>query len=129
MKFLSVLVISFFLIITACGGGGGSSSDGTIASSTGGGGDQGSGGGGTAVAEGAVIKLAWDPNTESDVAGYKVYYGTSSGNYEKAVDIGKTTEYLISGLTKGQTYYISVTAYDTASNESGFSNEVTGSAA
>ncbi len=126
MKFFSALVILLFLIITSCGGGGGgSSTEGTAGTA----GTASSTGGGAAVAEGAVIKLAWDPNTESDVAGYKVYYGTSSGNYENAVDIGNTTEYLLSGLTKGQTYYISVTAYDTASNESGFSNEVTGSAA
>jgi hypothetical protein len=26
----------------------------------------------------AQIRLAWDPNTESDLAGYKVYYGKSS---------------------------------------------------
>ncbi len=122
MKFLSALVISLFLIITACGGGGGGSSTGPSASTAG-------STGGPAVADAGVIKLAWDPNTETDVAGYKVYYGTSSGNYENAVDIGNSTEYLLSGLSKGQTYYIVVTAYDTASNESGFSNEVTGSAA
>jgi hypothetical protein len=37
------------------------------------------------------VTLQWDPNLEADVAGYKVYYGTSSGQYQYYVDVGKTT--------------------------------------
>ncbi|MCK7504726.1 MAG: hypothetical protein MZV70_12005 [Desulfobacterales bacterium] len=29
----------------------------------------------------AQATLAWDPNTESDLAGYKIHYGTASGSY------------------------------------------------
>jgi type IV pilus assembly protein PilY1 len=75
---------------------------------------------------GAQIKLAWDPNTESDLAGYKVYYGTSSGSYTDSVDVGDVTMYTITGLTEGQTYYIAVTAYNTLNQESGYSGEVSG---
>ncbi len=74
----------------------------------------------------AQIRLAWDPNTEPDVAGYQIYYGTSSRNYRYSVDVGNATTYTIQGLTQGVTYYIALTAYDSADNESDFSNEVSG---
>jgi fibronectin type 3 domain-containing protein len=66
----------------------------------------------------AQIKLAWDANTESDLAGYKVYYGTSSKSYSGSVDVGNVTSYALTGLNKGETYYISVSAYNTSGSES-----------
>ena len=69
---------------------------------------------------GAQLKFAWDPNGESDLAGYKVYYGTTSGNYGSPINVGNVTTYTLSGLTAGQRYYIDVKAYDTSSNESGY---------
>ena len=48
----------------------------------------------------AQIKLAWDANTESDVAGYKVYYGTNSKSYEGSVDVGNVTTYTLRVLLK-----------------------------
>ena len=33
------------------------------------------------ISHGAYLDLTWNPNAEEDLAGYKVYYGTSSGNY------------------------------------------------
>jgi type IV pilus assembly protein PilY1 len=74
----------------------------------------------------AQIKLAWDANSESDLAGYKVYYGTSSKSYSGSVDVGNATAYDLTGLTEGQTYYIAVTAYNTSSSESTYSSEVGG---
>ena len=65
---------------------------------------------------------------DADVAGYRVYYGTSSRTYSQTlgsgVDIGKTTSYTVNGLTSGRTYYFAVTAYDVARNESALSGEV-----
>ena len=68
--------------------------------------------------------LTWDPNVESDLAGYKVYVGTAAGTYGAPVDVGKVTTFEVINLSSGQTYYFAVTAYDTASNVSGYSNEV-----
>jgi hypothetical protein len=92
------------------------------------------GGGGNGGSSGGTIKLAWEPNTESDLAGYHVYYGTSSGAYTNLVDAGMgtlsdgTVTYSLTNLTKGQTYCIAVTAYNTSYYQSGFSNEVCGTA-
>ena len=77
-------------------------------------------------AEAAYLDLAWDPNEEADVAGYKVYYGTSSGDYTNSVDVGNRTNYRLDDLIDDVIYHIALTAYDRAGNESGFSGEVTG---
>jgi hypothetical protein len=36
------------------------------------------------------------------------------------------TSYVLTGLIKGEKYYVAITAYDTSKNESGFSQEVVG---
>ena len=76
----------------------------------------------------AQIRLAWDANTEPDLAGYKLYYGTVSHSYGTPVNVGNVTAYTLAGLTQGQTYYLSLTAYDTSDNESDHSSEVSGAA-
>ena len=71
--------------------------------------------------------LAWNPVTDSDLAGYRVYYGTSAGNYTSSVDVGNVTATTISTLTDCTNYFFGVKAYDTAGNEStSYSNEVNG---
>jgi fibronectin type 3 domain-containing protein len=72
----------------------------------------------------AQATLAWDPNTESDLAGYRIHYGTASGSYTVHTDVHNVTTYSLTDLKEGQLYYFAVTAYDTAGNESGYSNEV-----
>jgi len=71
------------------------------------------------------VSLAWDRNTEPNIAGYKVYVGTTSGVYGVPLDVGNVTTYTVTGVAAGTAYYISVTAYDQTGLESGFSNEVT----
>ena len=72
----------------------------------------------------AQVSLAWDASTDPDVAGYKVYYGTSSRNYQVVIDAGKNTSSTIPNLQNGTPYYFAVTNYSTAGVESGYSNEV-----
>jgi Fibronectin type III domain len=72
----------------------------------------------------AQVTLAWDPNTESDLAGYRIHYGTASGSYSVHTDVHNVTSYTVTGLTAGQTYCFAASAYDTSGNESGYSNEV-----
>jgi hypothetical protein len=72
----------------------------------------------------AAATLAWDANTEPDVAGYRLYYGASSGNYSSSIDVGNTTTRMVDSLEAGATYYFVVTAYNSAGLESAPSNEV-----
>ncbi|MBP8695065.1 MAG: fibronectin type III domain-containing protein [Syntrophobacterales bacterium] len=72
----------------------------------------------------ATVTVAWDPNPEPTVAGYRLYYGTSSRYYTNSVDVSNSTRCTISALVEGVTYYMAVTAYDTSGNQSGYSNEI-----
>ncbi|WDT81373.1 MAG: fibronectin type III domain-containing protein [Candidatus Manganitrophus sp.] len=68
--------------------------------------------------------LTWSANTEADLAGYRVYFGTASRTYGPSINVGKTTSHTLTGLAN-QTYFFAVTAYNTAGKESAFSVEVT----
>jgi hypothetical protein len=78
----------------------------------------------TTHASAGQVTLAWNPNTESDLAGYRLHYGTASGSYTVHLDVHNVTTYTVGGLTDGQTYYFAATAYDASGNESGYSNQV-----
>lgn len=79
-------------------------------------------------AVGTTINFAWDPNIESDLAGYRLYQSNISGSYieDAILDIpaGTTTASIV--VADG-TYYWVLTAYDMTGNESAYSNEVTSS--
>ena len=78
----------------------------------------------TQMSYAASLNLAWYPNQEEDLGGYKIYYGTSTRDYGFPVDAGANTEHELSGLNEGETYYIVLTAYDIFQNESDKSDEV-----
>lgn len=76
-------------------------------------------------------RLAWIPPTSNvdgtaltDLAGYKVYYGTQIGVYPTTITIHSPgiSEYLVENLPGSNTYYFVVTAFDVNGNESPFSN-------
>ena len=71
----------------------------------------------------AAILVKWNANTESDLAGYKIYYGSQPRTYGASVNVGKVTSYQLGNVNTGRTYYIALTAYDTSGNESGYSTE------
>ncbi len=70
------------------------------------------------------LQISWNENTESDLAGYRLYYGSASQSYTDTVDVGLVSHYTVGGLSEGETYYFAVTAYDFSGNESEFSDEV-----
>ena len=57
--------------------------------------------------------LKWDAST-GEVIGYKVYYGTKTGEYTESKDVGNVTQYSLTelNLTQGLTYYFMVRAYN-----------------
>ena len=60
---------------------------------------------------GGHIQINWSPNIESDIAGYKIYYGFDSCcSFSNMIDVGNVTSYIVSGLNFTDT--IAVTAYD-----------------
>ncbi|MBN1442574.1 MAG: hypothetical protein JXA90_07690 [Planctomycetes bacterium] len=76
------------------------------------------------------VDLAWDPPVTKtdgsplpDIGGYRLHVGRRSGEYDRVVDVGKTTRYTLSGLLAGR-YYLAVSAYDPAGNESRPSEEI-----
>jgi hypothetical protein len=78
-----------------------------------------------AAARAATVTIAWNQNPESDIAGYKIHYGTFSGIYQHDVDVGNHTSCTISSLAEGTKYFFSATAYNSENTESDFSEEIT----
>ena len=96
------------------------------------------------------LMVKWTPSTAGDVAGYKIYYGTSPGDYTGVISIPKDS--LGNGSTYSCTaangpctiyptlsplqyspsngaaipYYVAIKSYDNSMNHSAFSTEVTG---
>jgi len=78
------------------------------------------------IAQAATINVSWNPNTEPDLAGYRLYVGEASGQYGEPVDVGNVTGHVMEITPQhGATYYFALTAYDTSGNESGYSAEAT----
>lgn len=79
------------------------------------------------------VDLTWTAPTQNtdgseltDLAGFKIYYGTVSGTYDQSVTIDSPTadNYSVCQLSTG-TWYFVATAYNTSGIESDYSNEAT----
>jgi hypothetical protein len=78
------------------------------------------------------VTLAWQPPTTNtngspitNLAGYKIHYGTQSANYTDVVSVDNAgvARYVVENLPKG-TYYFALTAYNSQGVESELSAEV-----
>jgi len=108
-----LIIAGLFFILSGCGGGGVSST--AI-------------GGYSTISSGSVT-LSWEAPTNNsdgssltDLAGYKVYYGSRSGNYTETVDVGNFSSATINSLASG-TWCFTVSAYDVSGNESSLADE------
>jgi len=72
------------------------------------------------------VNLHWLPNTEQDVAGYRLYMApcaSGSGCPYDRVGSTSATQFVVDGLTNGVTRFYAVAAVDHAGNESALSYE------
>ena len=78
----------------------------------------------------ANLTLAWEPNPEPDLIGYRVFCGESSGHYSITKDVnsnnpGETlpTTFEFTGLEEGKKYYFAAIALSD-SGKSDYSQEI-----
>ncbi|HNK48017.1 MAG TPA: fibronectin type III domain-containing protein [Nitrospira sp.] len=74
----------------------------------------------------ASATVSWNANTESDLAGYRIYVGTKSGSYGVVgpFEVTNGTSFTVPNLPLGATYFFAVSAFDKSGNESAKSAEV-----
>ncbi|MFA3781696.1 CARDB domain-containing protein [Melioribacteraceae bacterium 4301-Me] len=78
---------------------------------------------------GNCVSLNWNVNSESDLAGYYIYYGTDGVNWngtgatqgDSPILVIGQNNFEICGLSAG-TYYFAIKAFDTSNNLSSFSD-------
>ena len=81
-----------------------------------------------------LVKLNWiapseredgTPLSLSEIAGYRIYYGSSTGAYPNLIEMmdGSAVEVNLNNLSPGL-YYFVITTLDTDGRESAFSEEV-----
>lgn len=71
-----------------------------------------------------AVSLTWMPNPEANLAGYKLHFGSSSGNYSTVLDVGAVLKAPLPQMILGQTYYVALSAYDTNAREGPLSEEL-----
>lgn len=59
------------------------------------------------------VRVSWAANSERNISGYEVRFGTASQSYTRMVDAGNKTEVVIDGLESGVVHYFAVRAYNT----------------
>ena len=78
------------------------------------------------------VSLSWraptsnvDGSPLTDLAGYRVYYGTASGQYSYNLPVASqgVTSVVIEGLTSSTTWYFAVKGVTTSGVESDYSQE------
>lgn len=70
------------------------------------------------------VTLTWDPNSEPDLAGYRLYNRTYDGSYDYTQPIWEGTENLVTVTVPDHSAFV-VRAYDISGQESLDSNEAT----
>lgn len=64
------------------------------------------------------VTVAWDPNPETNIAGYNVYYGIVGSSVTNKVSPGTSTQQQVISLQPQTQYWFYVTAFNTAGLES-----------
>ena len=72
----------------------------------------------------ASVKLAWNPNPESDVTGYRLLLGTSASSLGETRSLGKVTTTEVSGLAYSTTYFAALQAVNSSGLVSPVSTQI-----
>ncbi|MEW6756188.1 MAG: two-component regulator propeller domain-containing protein [Candidatus Latescibacterota bacterium] len=73
------------------------------------------------------ISLTWTVSDSRNVAGFKIHYdtdaefpylGRDAAEGPSPIDVGSVTQHTVSGLAPGETYYLTVSAYDSSGRQS-----------
>ena len=78
----------------------------------------------------AEATFSWRPNSETNLAGYEIHYGTASRTYTTIVDTGLPplvygrVRYTVTNVPEGNTMFFAAIAYDTDDLKSDYSTEV-----
>src|SRR5689334_10456606 len=70
-----------------------------------------------------TLTVAWNPSSDGNVTGYRVYSGTASRNYTNTSDAGSAVNATFTNLAPATTYYFAATTYTGGGLESDFSAE------
>ncbi len=126
--FIAATVMSLALTVALSGCNSGSGTDANTSTSSG----PGVSGSGTPPPAAGSATLSWqapatntDGSALTDLAGYHIYYGTSSANLDQIINVASVgiTTYVIDNLSAG-TYYFEISAYTTAGIEGAMSPTV-----
>lgn len=79
----------------------------------------------TTIGAAPAATLGWDASTETNIVGYKIYYGPATRTYTNTIVLGKVTTNTVTGLVNGAAYFFAVTAIDALATESDYSTELT----
>ena len=71
-----------------------------------------------------TVNLEWNPNPETNIAGYLVHYGTTRGDYSNTQEVSTLPVATLSNLESGTTYYCGVQAFTTSGLRSLYSSEI-----
>jgi hypothetical protein len=80
----------------------------------------------TAIPTATEVSLAWNPSAEGDLLGYRVYRSDTSNGPYTLIASPSSASYDDGTAVPGTMHFYVVTAVDSDSNESGFSNEASG---
>jgi fibronectin type 3 domain-containing protein len=81
-------------------------------------------GGLTTVPTANTIELAWERDTEADLAGYRIYRAGPGGDFQRIGESGETPSYSDRQIEAGKLYRYSISAFDKSGNESKLSEPI-----
>lgn len=71
------------------------------------------------------VRIAWDPNPEANIQGYRIYHGQVGGGLTNVLDVGNQTTGTVTNLAFATPCFFFVTAYNTFGLESDPSETLT----